>query len=72
MHYLNVDTEAVKLLDEIRVISLPHGLDRLFPVTQLEIPLDSPEKTTFKLGDIVQTSLTAVNNQTNQDIRVKK
>lgn len=68
MHYLNVDTEAVKLLDEIRVISLPHGLDRLFPVTQLEIPLDSPEKTTFKLGDTVRTSLTAVNNQINQDI----
>ena len=68
MHYLDVDTEAVKLLDEIRVISLPHGLDRLFPVTQLEIPLDSPEKTQFKLGDTVQTSLTAVNNQTNAAI----
>lgn len=68
MHYLDVDTEAVKLLDEIRVISLPHGLDRLFPVTQLEIPLDSPEKTVFKLGDTIQTSLTEVNNQTNAAI----
>ena len=28
LHYLQVETEAVKLLDEIRVISLPHGLDR--------------------------------------------
>lgn len=68
MHYLNVDTEAVKLLDEIRVISFPHGLDRIFPVTQLEIPLDSPEKTQFKLGDTVKTSLTSVNNQTNSAI----
>lgn len=68
MHYLNVDTEAVKLLDEIRVISMPHGLDRVFPVTQLEIPLDSPEKTEFKLGDTVRTSLTDVNNQTNTAI----
>lgn len=63
LHYLDVNTEAVKLLDEIRVISRPHGLDRLFPVTKLEIPLDSPEQTQFTLGDTVKTSLTSVNNQ---------
>jgi len=63
MHYLNVDTEAVKLLDEIQVISRPHGLNRLFPVTKLEIPLDSPEKTQFKLGSTVKTSLSGMNNQ---------
>lgn len=68
MHYLNVDTEAVKLLDEIRVISRPHGLDRLFPVTKLEIPLDSPEKTQFKLGDTERLSLTDVNNKINAEI----
>lgn len=69
MHYLDIDVEAVKLLDEIRVISFPHGLDRMFPVTELEIPLDSPEKTQFKLGDTVKTSLTEVNNQINSAIR---
>lgn len=45
------------------MISRPHGLDRVFPVTKLEIPLDSPENTQFTLGDTVQTSLTSVNNQ---------
>lgn len=68
LHYLNVDTEAVKLLDEIRVISRPHGLDRMFPVTKLEIPLDNPENTQFKMGDTVKVSLTSVNNQTNAAI----
>ena len=63
LHYLDVDVEAVKLLDEIRVISRPHGLDRMFPVTKLEIPLDSPEQTQFKLGTTVKTSLSSVNNQ---------
>ncbi|NCE64065.1 hypothetical protein D1159_05555 [Pseudoflavonifractor sp. 524-17] len=63
LHYLYADVEAVKLLDEIRVISRPHGLDRLFPVTRLEIPLDSPEQTQFKLGDSVKKSLTSANNQ---------
>lgn len=70
-HYLDVNYEAVKLLDELRVISKPHGMDRHFPVTKLEIPLDSPEKTLFKLGDTIKTSLTSVNNQTNTNILQK-
>lgn len=68
LHYLNSSIEAVKLLDEIRVISRPHGLDRVFPVTKLEIPLDSPESTQFKMGDTVKTSLTSVNNKTSSAI----
>lgn len=71
LHYLDVNYEAVKLLDEIRVISRPHGLDRQFPVTKLEIPLDSPEKTQFTLGDSVKTSLTSVNNQISSAILQK-
>lgn len=71
LHYLDTDVEAVKLLDEIRVISRPHGLDRFFPVTKLEIPLDSPEQTQFKLGDAVKTSLTSVNSQTSAAILQK-
>lgn len=71
LHYLDVNTEAVKLLDEIRVISRPHGLDRMFPVTKLEIPLDHPENTQFKMGDSVQVSLSSVNNQTNAAVLEK-
>lgn len=71
LHYLNANVEAVKLLDEIRVISRPHGLDRVFPVTKLEIPLDSPENTKFTLGNTVQTSLTSVNNQISSAILEK-
>lgn len=71
LHYLDVNTEAVKLLDEIRVISRPHGLDRMFPVKKLEIPLDNPEQTQFTLGDVVKTSLTSVNNQTSAAILQK-
>ena len=71
LHYLDVNTEAVKLLDEIRVISRPHGLDRMFPVTKLEIPLDHPENTQFKMGDTVQVSLTSVSNQTNSEVLEK-
>lgn len=71
LHYLDVSIEAVKLLDEIRVISRPHGLDRMFPVTKLEIPLDNPDQTQFKLGTTVKTSLSSVNNQTSAAILQK-
>lgn len=71
LHYPNVNHEAVNLLDEIRVISRPHGLDRMFPVTKLEIPLDSPDQTQFTMGGTVKTSLTSVNNQTSAAILQK-
>lgn len=71
LHYLDVKHEAVKLLDEIRVISYPHGLDRLFPVTKLEIPLDNPDQTQFKMGDTVRTSLTSENNKISTGILQK-
>ncbi len=71
LHYMDVNYEAVKLLDEIRVISRPHGLDKMFPVTKLEIPLDSPEKAQFMLGSTEKVSLTTVNNQINSAILQK-
>ena len=68
LHYLNINVEAVKLLDKIRVLSKPHGMDRYFPVSRLEIPLDSPDDTLFTLGDKVNQSLTNVNNKINSQI----
>lgn len=67
LHYLDIDYEAVKLLDEIQIISIPHGMDRYFPVTKLEIPLDQPENTQFTLGDDIKATLTSVNNATNAE-----
>ena len=69
LHYLDVDVEGVKLLDSIRVLSPPHGLDRYFPVTKLQIPLDSPSETTFTLGTNVQKSLTSTTHKASVDIR---
>ena len=40
-------------------------------MTKLEIPLDHPENTQFKMGDSVQVSLTSVSNQTNAAVLEK-
>lgn len=58
LHYLHVDEEPIGLLDKVRVVSRIHGLDRYFPVTKLEIPLDDPSDTLFTLGGVVRSTLT--------------
>lgn len=68
LHYIDPSIDAIDLLDRIRVISEPHGLDKIFPVSKLEIPLDSPEETIYTLGTNIQTSLTSVNNSTSAAI----
>jgi len=69
LHYMNPEIEGVKLSDQIRVISQPHGLNKVFPVMKLSIPLDQPENTLFTLGTKIQTSLTAENNKVNSEVK---
>ena len=68
LNYISENSEDIKLLDEVRVISQPHGLDKMFPVTKLTIPLDNPENAVFEFGTESGQSLTQVNNETNADI----
>lgn len=58
-HLVDEDTPAIRLLDEVRVVSEPHGLDRWFPVTKMEIPLDNPAGTVLALGTSKKESLTS-------------
>lgn len=68
-HLADPGVEAIDLLDEIRVVSEPHGLDRYFPVTKMEIPLDDPANMVLTLGNVVKTSLTSQNNSRMEQIK---
>jgi len=68
LHYVDVDCDAINLLDEVRVTSPPHGLNRLFPVSKLTIPLDRPEETAFDLGTEVKKTFTQSSVSANQSI----
>lgn len=59
--------ECIRLLDNVRVVSYPHGLNRLFPVTKMEIPLDKPENTTYTLNFKKTSTLTGNIAKTNMD-----
>ena len=49
LHYLDSSIEAFDLLDEIQVVSLPHGLDAPFYITRVTIPIDNPANTEYTL-----------------------
>ena len=68
LHLLDVDVEAIHLLDRVRAVSEPHGLDRNFPVTELKIPLDAPDQAAFTLGTNIQMSLTSANKAANTEL----
>lgn len=50
LRLLGVDYDSIALLDRVRVVSRPHGLNQLFPVRKMEIPLNAPENTQFTMS----------------------
>lgn len=69
LNNLNVDIERINLLDYIRVVSEPHGLDRFFPVTKLTLSLEKPEGDRIVLGtDAEKITKTSSDISTNTTI----
>lgn len=63
------ETTYIDLLDRVRVYSPPHSLNMIFSVTEMEIPLNKPEETKYKMGSEKETSLTSINNSINEDLK---
>lgn len=59
LRYLGVTEDSIRLLDEVRCISYPHGMDRTLPVSELTIQLDKPENSTYVLSSKVQSNFTS-------------
>lgn len=68
MHYISKNEAPINLLERVRCISKPHGLDKYFPVTEINIYLDEPDKTTYKLGDSEVPSLSVSLNSSNNEL----
>lgn len=58
MNYLNSEVEAFQILDTVSVVSKFHGLNRMFPVSRIEIALDEPSNSSLTLGTEEVSSLT--------------
>lgn len=69
LHYLSRNAQPINLLDNVRCISAPHGMDKIFPVTKLSIQFDSPENSMYTLGDTAkESSLTSSTRDANTAI----
>ena len=55
LHMVDVDIEKIQLGDWIRVVSKPHGVDKLFLVKKYEIDMENPENNKITLGDSIST-----------------
>lgn len=68
---LGLTTDAfqkLKILDEVRVVSRPHGLDRYFMLSAMEIHLNKPESDTITLGSKEANTLSAKSASANAEI----
>lgn len=50
LHLMNVFTERIKLGDYIRVLSPPHGLDKYFQCSSIELDLTDPSNSEYSFG----------------------
>ena len=55
LHNLDVNIEAFRIGDNVRVISIPHGLDRYFLLSKLHLELDNPSNCSMTLGAVFKT-----------------
>lgn len=67
LHYLNCDIEKFKKGDLVRVISIPHKIDKYFQVSKLSLSLSDPKSSKLTLGQTFST-LTQKSNKENKTI----
>lgn len=59
LHNLDTNIQEYNLLDAVKCLSEPHGLDKIFLITDLKITLDNPAGDTITLNGKGDTSLTS-------------
>lgn len=73
LNLMHVDIAPIRMGDNIRVCSKPHGMDRVFPVLQRTYHLADPTEDTITLGDTMpktfNDTVSSVSQDTTQAIR---
>ena len=66
----NVDSTVTRfnLLEMVRCISLPHGMDTRFPIVEMELDLENPANDKYTLGESNVTSLSGVSRSNNKEL----
>jgi len=71
LQLMGANVDDIRILDEVQVISTPHGLNKVFPVTELQIKIDQPASNSFTLGSKTEQTLSGQLNTINDDLLAK-
>lgn len=71
LHQMHVDIERIRLGDEVRVLSEPHGIDRRFTVSALSIDLMDASQDTIMLGSTCRETLSAASASSSRALASK-
>ena len=63
LHNLDSNIQEIKMRDQVRVISYPHGVDEIMPVVKMTKNLLDPASDKFTIGTVVNTTLTTADGQ---------
>ncbi len=55
MHFVDGNVQPIRLGDRVRILSNPHGLDKVMVCSQIEIDLVNPEQTLYTFGEKPRT-----------------
>lgn len=66
---LGVKYDGIDIYDILLVVSPPHGLDKIFQVTRITIPLSRPEEQRITLGFETDSTISGVTVSTNSQLR---
>lgn len=67
--YMGVQYEFLHYMDSVHVRSLPHGLDKNFPVLGVSIPLDQPQNASYTLGKKKVQSLSTHQSEVSKEMK---
>lgn len=71
LQMMGINADSIDILDEVWVVSKPHGLNKTFPVTELTIKLCDPTANEFTLGSKTEQTLSGVMADANDEIFAK-
>lgn len=54
LHYMTSSVAAFKFLDQVNCYSRPHAMNTTFIISEMKIPFDKPEQTTFQFSRSTQ------------------
>ena len=70
LQLLGINADSLNVLDNVRVVSPPHGIDKIMPITSISVPLDKPETTKYTIGYEEDKSLSTTMAESNANIMV--